>query len=312
MDWATIQTAIVSAAQTALDDPSYDVGWNLREDRWRSLAHVKLRLLSNARKGRDELRYTVEGDDDLREHLYGVRVLRVQFTCEAQDQDLAESAWEIAEAITSGLYETDVREILDTAGIGVSSITSPVGTDYQDTSGRTRSAVTFDVAFNAHTFRTGHLVPNIKKVSFTGEIENGPDIGPEIVEDGLAFPTQHFNIGKIGSPSVAPTPGTPDPGSMAEFSQVHIPNNQIATVIHLHGIEDLGSGAMSIEVYRYRSSVHTLIGSAALTGGGGDFASAAALPSDAVLQPGDYLMAQLTAFSGGGGYDGITVDVHFA
>lgn len=138
-----------------------------------------------------------------------------------------------------------------------------------------------------------------------------------IVEDNLeaevTFPTQHFNIGKIGSPAVAATPGTPDPAAMAEWSQVGIANAQTISVIHLHGIEDKGAGSMTVEIYRWRDSVHTLLGTITLTGGAGDFETQGMVPAGALihLQAGDYLMAQLTDYSGAGGYDGITCDCHF-
>ena len=184
MDWATIDTAILLAAQTALGDLAYDVGWAHKEARWRSsVGQVQMKILSNARKGRDELRYTAEGDDDIRERVYGVRVLRIQVTCEAQDQDLAQSAWEVAETLSTGLRASDSIAILDTAEIGVASITPPLGVDYPDAHGRTRSAVVFDVAFNAHTSQTGPLIPRVKSVEFEGTIENGPDIGPVTVTE---------------------------------------------------------------------------------------------------------------------------------
>lgn len=183
MDWATIDTALPLAVQTALDDLEADVGWHHKESRWRSATHVRLRVLSVSRKGRDERRTTAVGDDDLRERVYGIRVLRIQITCEAQDQDLAQSAWNTAETVSTGLHESDVATVLETAGLGLASITPPLGVDYMDASGRTRSAVVFDVSLNTHTSQTGPLIPRVKSLEFTGTIENGPDIGPETVSE---------------------------------------------------------------------------------------------------------------------------------
>jgi hypothetical protein len=174
---------MILAVRTALDDLAADVGWTHKEARWRSAAHVRLRLLSATRKGRDERRYAPEGSDDIRERVYGVRVLRIQVTCEAQDQDLVASAWDLAERVSTGMHEADVVAVLDTAGIGLASITAPTGVDYMDAHRRTRSAVVFDLALNAHTSQVGPLVPRVKSLEFTGTIENGPDIGPEIVSE---------------------------------------------------------------------------------------------------------------------------------
>lgn len=134
---------------------------------------------------------------------------------------------------------------------------------------------------------------------------------PNDDEEEMAFATQHFNIGKIGSPSVADAAGTPDVEALAVFSQLNVANAKVIDYCHLHGIDDQGSGSMTVELWRRRAGVMTSLGTITLTGGAGDYATATLVPADRVLQLGDYLYCQLTAYSGAGGYDGITVDVHF-
>lgn len=133
-------------------------------------------------------------------------------------------------------------------------------------------------------------------------------------EDEMAFATQHFNIGKMGAATVAASAGTPDVEALAVFGQLNVANQKTVQVIHLHGIDDKGSGSLTIEVFRRRDDVMTLLGSLTLTGGSGDYSTASLTPAGslATLEPGDYLFAQLTAYTGSGGHDGITVDVHFA
>ena len=129
-------------------------------------------------------------------------------------------------------------------------------------------------------------------------------------ELNMAFPTQHFNIGRIGSPSVADSPGTPDPAALSVFGQMNIYRDVTISAVHLHGIEDKGSGSITIEVYRRRSGVAVLLGTLTLVGGSGDFATDALVPASPGLLAGDYLFAQVISFVGSGGYDGLTVDVH--
>jgi len=169
MDLALIQTSLQTAVQTALGDLAYDVGWKHRDARWRSTRHVLLRVLSAPRKGRDERRYTAEGADDLRERIYGVRTLKIQITCEAQDQDLDESAWAAAEAVSTGLYASDVLTLLDAAGLGVASLSAPASVDYVDAQGRTRSAVWFEATFNTSTSKTGPLIPYVHTIEVIGD-----------------------------------------------------------------------------------------------------------------------------------------------
>lgn len=142
----------------------------------------------------------------------------------------------------------------------------------------------------------------------TGEVYLTAEYGGE---DVLAFATQHFSIGKIGAPVVAAAPGTPDPSALAVFSQINAGVAKTIEAVHLHGIEDLGSGSVTAEVYRRRAGTMLLLGSLTLAGGAGDFRTAALIPSTTDVLADDYFFAQLTSYQGAGGYDGITLDIHF-
>lgn len=177
MDWSAVQTGLVAAVRLAMDAADYDVGWADRESRWRSAAGcVRLSPLSFTRRGRDERRYSDEGDFDLQERIYGVRRLTVQFLVEAQDQDLADSAAAIAERIVAGLRRSDVEDLLVVAGIGVATIGETRQINAPDEHDRVRSIWAFDVAFNAHTSIEGPVIPAVLAVEYAGDITNGPDI----------------------------------------------------------------------------------------------------------------------------------------
>lgn len=125
----------------------------------------------------------------------------------------------------------------------------------------------------------------------------------------------HLNIGKLSSSTTATTPvGTPDPAALAVFGQQTVGWSSTIEEIHLHVIEDLGvPGTMSLEVFWWRLStgVHTLLGTLAWAGGSGNYGVITLVPAPTVLQPHDYLQAQLRTYVAGGGGDGITIDAHF-
>lgn len=183
MNWATIQTALITAVQTSLGDLSADVGWTDREARYRAPAHVRLSVLANVPLGRAERRYTDEGSDDIRERVYGPRRLVVSFRCETRDQDLISSALQMAEDIAAGLHQSDVEAILDTAGIGVAKVEKTQQINAPDGKGKVRSVVVLDVRFNVGASKTGPLVPYVKAVEVEGTIENGPNVGPFTVTE---------------------------------------------------------------------------------------------------------------------------------
>jgi len=124
--------------------------------------------------------------------------------------------------------------------------------------------------------------------------------------------TIHFNVGKLGSPTLG-TPGTPTPSALSVFGQMHAANPMRIAVAHIHLIEAGSGGSITMELYRRRSGVFTLLGSWSLDAAAGDYATAGLVPATESLrglERGDYLFAQATAVQSGGS-DGLTVDVHF-
>lgn len=182
MNLADLQTAMVTAIQTALGDLSYDVAWGDREDRWRDSSHVILTMVSVPRRGQDEIRTTPEGSDDVRERVYGIRNPVIQVRCEADDQDLDESAWAIADTITSRLRGTDVVDLLAAADVGIARVGDLIDGSYQDADGRWHSGCVFELFLNTHTSVTGALVPRIKSIEYSGTTD-GPSVGPTTVTE---------------------------------------------------------------------------------------------------------------------------------
>lgn len=128
------------------------------------------------------------------------------------------------------------------------------------------------------------------------------------------FQTIHFDIGNIGTPVLAPN-GTPDPDAMATFGQLNIHEDTPIEFMHMHIILDGSTGAAEVEMYRFRDSVHTHLGTFTQTAGAGDFNTTGLVPTGSLaqLKRGDYLFCQATTaslFTAGGG-DGLTLDIHF-
>lgn len=182
MEWSTIQTALIEAVQTAVGDSTYDVLWTDRENAWRESAHVKLQVLSLPQLGRGERRYSSNDDGTMDERIYMPRRLVIQFLCEAQDQDLIDSALPIAETISARFQSSDIESILDTACIGVAQIGEirQVNAPARGHN-RVRSLAVFDVTFNAHTSIAGPTIGYVESVVHSGTIEDGPDTGPTTV-----------------------------------------------------------------------------------------------------------------------------------
>jgi len=137
------------------------------------------------------------------------------------------------------------------------------------------------------------------------------DINQESINLTPSSPTIHFNIGNFGVPAVAPVPGTPDPDAMSVFGQLNITTQISIQRIHYHQIVDGTAGTSSIEIYRMRDGVFTLIAEIDMPFGGGDFSTRGATPEGnlAILNAGDYIFCQATSIQLGA--NGATIDVHF-
>lgn len=181
----SIQTALVAAVRLILDDDEYDVGWGRRSAEWRAESHTVISYVSTARRGVDERRYADVGTDDMRERVYGNRVVRVQFTVHTDDQDVAESAHEIAGRLVAGFSRSDVAELLDSEDLGGIRPQDPIDASYVDEHGDERSVAVFEVWFNTHRTHTGTVIPRVKALEYSGTTEgsiNDPTVGPTTVE----------------------------------------------------------------------------------------------------------------------------------
>ena len=192
-DWASIQTAIPAAVRQVLGD-TFDCGWLRRDARWRSAAHCTLRVVSRRITGRTENRLLDNGDKTFTERAYTPAVTTVQFTFEAQDQDLLESAIPLAEQVATALRRSDVYDILCAAGLGIATVGQLNVVDYVDDSGRWRTAVAFDVEFNTFSsvvVRAG-ILGNYMDNVVVNDIEIPEIVLPETIftEAGLPILTE--------------------------------------------------------------------------------------------------------------------------
>lgn len=322
MNWADIKEAIRQAGilATGLDEGVVQWEQTAEAGVWMESPWLELRLKTPGAIGVDEYRHTYDSDTDSLVHTQeGVRTFVVSFRLHSESQDPGETALgQLASNLRTRLRRPGVKALLLAEDVALARIEPTVDADYEGDGRRVSLSIT-DVVFSGAETDTD----TDNAGDYIHTVEMGPVDGLDLditmtlsLEDlDMAFNTIHFNVGEaFSSPAVAGTPGTPDPNALAVFGQLNISSNRLISVAHLHGIEDLGAGSMSVEIYRRRSGVMTLLGTLVLAGGGGDYNLAALTPTSPndLLLAGDYLLAQLSAYSGGGGYDGITVDVHFA
>ena len=171
MDFAQLETEILTAVQTAAGDPSLSVSWEEITNAWRPASHVKVDVVGISSTGLDEERRAVNTPDDgqVFPRIYGVRLLTLQFTVETQNQRLTTSAIALAETIRTGLYREDIRDTLaGTAEIGIATVGPLQHASYTDEQTRRRSFASFEVVFNAHTAVGGAAIDYIASVRYSG------------------------------------------------------------------------------------------------------------------------------------------------
>ncbi len=174
-----MQAALIAAVRLILG-ASFDVVWHRRETGFRSDEHCKISVISRSRKGRDEVRFPGGV-----EHVYGVRVLRVQFRIETQDQDLDSSALDLADQLSAGFERTDVRALLDAAHLGGCQIQATIDASGPDEHGDDRSVAIVEIWFNHHVTHTPAVETSpgyVETVVYSGEAAEGAggtvEIGP--------------------------------------------------------------------------------------------------------------------------------------
>lgn len=150
MLWTEIQTGMIAAVRAAARTPGLDVYWTERTNAWHADAEVKLDVVSFEGIGVDEPRRTIL-DEGIQDRMYGVRTLRIQFTCEVQHQTLGASAMFLADQVMSGLRSTPARAALMSANVAPALTSVARAIPYTDDHGRRRSVVVFDILFNTST-----------------------------------------------------------------------------------------------------------------------------------------------------------------
>lgn len=173
MELASIETAVIAACRVGLGD-SFDVGWDYQAARMRDASHVRLRPQSIQTVGRDERRYGDADEDGMLERVYGVRRLVIQVLCESQAQSLANNAHAISDTLRSSLESTAAQNLLGDAGLGRARLSNPRDVTYYDDSDRRRSAVVFDMTFNAVTVSAERLIGWIQTVTIDGTVDGIP------------------------------------------------------------------------------------------------------------------------------------------
>ena len=148
-----------------------------------------------------------------------------------------------------------------------------------------------------------------------GQVINGVQIfqrtigGENVV--GPVFPhkaIRFFQEALSKTHGTASTPGTASASAMAQYGAIGLPYNATLTASHIHQTLD-GSGTNTVEIYRRRAGVMTMIASGSLLLGGGDFALMPLTITDGDLLQDDYIYMQATSIGQGGTPYG-TVDCH--
>ena len=140
---------------------------------------------------------------------------------------------------------------------------------------------------------------------FKALVQGEDVVGPVFPHKAIRF----FQEALTNSHGTAPTPGTADPSSMAQYGAIGLPYNATLTASHIHQTLDGSSGTNTVEVYRRRAGVMTMIASGSLVLGGGDFALMPLTVTDGDLLQDDYIYMQATSIGQGGTPYG-TVDCH--
>lgn len=168
--------------------------------------------------------------------------------------------------------------------------------------------------------------PSLSALSAAGLIEWSISLNADATDDNAEFlpvggyrpPTQHMEVGNIGSVSLAPVPGTPDAQAMSFFGQLHAYDDLEIAVIHMHWIIVPAVGnPVTLEVYRADGAVpgpptFTLLATLTqnVVGGGAEFQTVGAVPSETFVPRSSYFMVQAT--SGNTNFNGLTVDFHYS
>ena len=139
---------------------------------------------------------------------------------------------------------------------------------------------------------------------FKALVQGEDVVGPVFPHKAIRF----FQEAMSKTHGTAPIPGTASASAMAQYGAIGLPYNATLTACHIHQTLD-GNGTNTVEVYRRRAGVMTMIASGSLVLGGGDFVTMPLTITDPDLLQDDYIYMQATSIASGGSPYG-TVDCH--
>lgn len=174
----TVQETILEAVRTIMGDPAFDVRWYDRKSEWVSDdGHVEITVLNIPRFGVDERRLTPQAGDPntFDETIFGNRSLRLQLTCNTNDQDLLDSGQELAETIAAGFSRHDVEIALAAVHLGVPQSQGVRVINAPDAHGDIRSIGVVELWFPWSRAQAGGTVGTIGTIDYSGEIDEVPD-----------------------------------------------------------------------------------------------------------------------------------------
>ena len=178
----TAQEAIIASARLIIGDPAADVRWYDRRSTWvNDRAHVEIIPLSVPRFGVDEQRLAQipnSPTSEARETIYGNRSLRLQFTVNTSNQNLAASAVERADDLIAGFSRYDVSLLLEAEHVGIPRCGPVRAISAPDAHGDVRSIAVFEAAFPWSRAHTGGTIPTIGSVEWSGEVEGSASGDP--------------------------------------------------------------------------------------------------------------------------------------
>lgn len=189
IDWANFQTTLVAEVGSAYTPGGLNVFWRDVPQDWLEYPWCMLAILSVGNIGQDEQRFAYDSDlDQNNQSDVGHRRVVVQFTVRSRSQDLANSAWEIADVVRLRLRDDLRREALSAVGFSLGPITPANTVEFVDEDNRTVSAVVFDVTFLAMSVDVARDAGYIATAEITETIED--DAGNVVVNE-----TKTYSVG---------------------------------------------------------------------------------------------------------------------
>lgn len=170
MSAPTFADQIPLAVKLITADDTYDVEWRDAMSEFRKPEHVNLTIVSDLRRGWDEVRIKPKDGDPTAvvESISGNRSLTIQFFCESDEQPIG--AQTLAEDLQIGLARQDVRELLSLANLGACSLGPCMNASYTDDDGDRIAAVMFEATFPRTVTRTGATISRVDTVEVEGTI----------------------------------------------------------------------------------------------------------------------------------------------